>query len=133
MLPSYATIIHALEVPPGNATEFADMVAAFEAMPPEEQESRRGRKILYDKIRGQAAMAKAKGDLVGAATEHVPTPYEEWRGLTCEHPLVRRIPGVSCHGIAAIWVAFSSRCQRYRCGQGREALFVGDGKSHTYL
>ena len=105
MLPSYATIIHALEVPPGNVTEFADMVAAFEAMPPEEQDRRRSRKILYDKIRGQAAMAKAKGDLVGAATEHVPTPYEEWRGLTCEHPLVRRIPG------------------------GREALFVGDGKS----
>ena len=74
MLPSYATIIHALEVPPGNVTEFADMVAAFEAMPPEEQERKRGRKILYDKIRGQAAMAKAKGDLVGAATEHIPTP-----------------------------------------------------------
>ena len=24
---------------------------------------------------------------------------------------------VSCHGIAGIWVAFFSRCQRYRCGQ----------------
>ena len=25
---------------------------------------------------------------------------------------------VSCHDIAGIWVAFFSRCQRYRCGQG---------------
>ncbi len=24
---------------------------------------------------------------------------------------------VSCHDIAGIWVAFFSRCQRYRCGQ----------------
>ena len=24
-------------------------------------------------------------------------------------------PKVSCHDIAAIWVAFFSRCQRYRC------------------
>ena len=26
-------------------------------------------------------------------------------------------PKVSCHDIAAIWVVFFSRCQRYRCGQ----------------
>ena len=26
--------------------------------------------------------------------------------------------GVSCHDITGIWLAFFSRCQRYRCGQG---------------
>ena len=26
-------------------------------------------------------------------------------------------PKASCHDIAGIWVAFFSRCQRYRCGQ----------------
>ena len=28
---------------------------------------------------------------------------------------------VSCHALARIWVAFFSRCQRYRCGQARGA------------
>ena len=32
---------------------------------------------------------------------------------------------VSCHDIAGIWVAFVSRCQRYRCGQGKRTKMRG--------
>ena len=32
---------------------------------------------------------------------------------------------VSCHDIAGIWVAFFSRCQRYRCGQGKRTKMRG--------
>ena len=35
-----------------------------------------------------------------------------------ENPVVTRSMDVSRHDIAGIWVAFFSRCQRYRCGQG---------------
>ena len=40
--------------------------------------------------------------------------------LDTRFPQVRLLEGeeaVSCHNIAGIWVAFFSRCQRYRCGQ----------------
>ena len=39
--------------------------------------------------------------------------------VSCSHVTVRRLDiswiGVSCQNIAGIWVAFFSRCQRYRC------------------
>ena len=35
-----------------------------------------------------------------------------------ESGLLAKPTHVSRHAIAGIWVAFFSRCQRYRCGQG---------------
>lgn len=126
VLPSYATVVHAIEVPSCNVTEFADMVAAFEAMPPREKESRRRRKVLYDKVRGQAAMARAKGNLLGAATEHVPTPYEEWRLKTCEHPLVRRIP--ESGGLEALFIGDATLSVTFPAGSDAEAATRGEAE-----
>ena len=40
---------------------------------------------------------------------------------------------VSCHDIAGIWVAFFSRCQRYRCGQEqREHAARHGGRRHAH-
>ena len=47
------------------------------------------------------------------------SPSEGWR----------RVYDVSCHDIAAIWVAFFSRCQRYCC---RQAHFSKPGFSPHY-
>ena len=38
------------------------------------------------------------------------------------YPNLLELSDVSCHDIAGIWVAFFSRCQRHRCGQGRLLL-----------
>ena len=34
---------------------------------------------------------------------------------------------VSRHDIAGLWVAFFSRCQRYRCRQGKHDMWHNDG------
>ena len=52
------------------------------------------------------------------------TIIESWIETEAQEACTFRIcgphaPNVSHHDTAAIWVAFFSRCQRYRCGQGK--------------
>ena len=50
------------------------------------------------------------------AQERLRALVEEAGGADQVYPPLLGV--VSCHDIAGIWVAFFSRCQRYRCGQG---------------
>ena len=83
-------------------------------------------------------MRKLQGSSQGAAAaQHTALPNTSGRDRCCliasykaaggcsEGANARAVSGqifgnaVSRHDIAAIWVAFFSRCQRYRCGQAR--------------
>jgi len=63
-----------------------------------------------------------------AASLHSEAPVDEEReenqvGIQSARGLRNKegvdLYAVSCHDIAGIWVAFFSRCQRYRCGQAK--------------
>eukprot|EP01051_Picozoa_sp_SAG22_P001966 SAG22_NODE_83_length_21704_cov_58.556584_9_plen_338_part_00 len=94
--PSYATMVYALEVPESRgggqsgATEFTDMCAVWDAIPPGRQQQLLRRKVLYSQTRGYAE--NNNHPLPGKESY---TPDVEWmlaQRPDVEHPLVRRIP-----------------------------------------
>ncbi len=80
-LPSLATILHALVMPPdGGETCFADMVAAYEALPQDEKARLDGLKVVHSwELSRERAGGKA-------------TPEEIADAPPMTHPLVRTIP-----------------------------------------
>ena len=123
--------------PPTNATLFVGNARASQSR--ETLASIDCTRIVFCQQPGEGKMAFAKDP----AFKYLAYPIGLWRqklslspkpAATLQYfePLFRFVEGelaegnnvmihclaVSCHDIAGTWVAFFSRCQRYRCGQG---------------
>jgi taurine dioxygenase len=80
-LPSLATILHALVMPPdGGETYFADMVAAYEALPEAEKAELDGIRVVHS-----WEISRARAGAPATAEEIADAP-------NVTHPLVRTIP-----------------------------------------
>jgi alpha-ketoglutarate-dependent 2,4-dichlorophenoxyacetate dioxygenase len=79
--PSLATILHARIMPPdGGDTCFANMIAAYEALPPDERDLLDALRVVHSWELSQARMG------------HKATPEEIAEAPPLTHPLVRTIP-----------------------------------------
>jgi taurine dioxygenase len=83
-VPPKAAVLHALEIPPGGGgnTYFADMYAAYEAMPRELKQAVEGKRLVHDASRNSAGLLRKGYKEVRDVRETV--------GAT--HPLVRTNP-----------------------------------------
>ena len=83
-VPPKAAVLHALEIPPegGGNTYFADMYAAYEAMPRELKSAVEGKRLLHDASRNSAGLLRKGYSEVRDVRETV--------GAT--HPIVRTDP-----------------------------------------
>lgn len=80
--PALATVLQALELPPaGGSTEFADMTAAYEALPPPLQKQLLGVQAVY-----------SYSHMLRTCLEREPTPEELALTPPVQHPLVRTHP-----------------------------------------
>lgn len=84
--PNYLTMLHSVEIPPeGGDTGFASMVAAFAALPEEDKEFLRGKKMVHPYVHGNSKI-------------------KDWTGTKLEpavHPVVRTLP----NGIEALYLS----------------------------
>ncbi|MEA2825299.1 MAG: taurine dioxygenase [Alphaproteobacteria bacterium] len=83
-VPPKAAVLHALEIPPGGGgnTYFADMYAAYEAMPRELRHAVEGKRLVHDASRNSAGLLRKGYKEVRDVRETV--------GAT--HPIVRTDP-----------------------------------------
>jgi taurine dioxygenase len=90
-VPPKAAVLHALEIPPegGGNTYFADMYAAYEAMPRELKQAVEGKRLVHDASRNSAGLLR-KG-------------YSEVRDVRetvgARHPIVRADPRTARRGL----------------------------------
>ena len=83
-IPSMGSILHGIEVPPeGGDTLFADMTAAYEALPNEERERARSLRVIHDHAH---ILAQSKG----LSESQDKGRYDDLPPVS--HPLVRRHP-----------------------------------------
>jgi taurine dioxygenase len=83
-VPPKAAVLHALEIPPegGGNTYFADMYAAYEAMPRELKRAIEGKRLVHDASRNSAGLLRKGYSEVRDVRETVGTT----------HPIVRTEP-----------------------------------------
>ena len=83
-IPSMGSILHGIELPPeGGDTLFADMTAAYEALPNDERERARGLRVMHDH---DHILSLSKG----LSARRDKGSYEDLPPVS--HPLVRRHP-----------------------------------------
>ena len=90
-VPPKAAVLHALEIPPegGGNTYFADMYAAYEAMPRELKQAVEGKRLVHDASRNSAGLLRKGYTEVRDVRETV--------GAT--HPIVRTDPRSGRRGL----------------------------------
>ena len=90
-VPPKAAVLHALEIPPegGGNTYFADMYAAYEAMPRELKHAVEGKRLIHDASRNSAGLLRKGYKEVRDVRETV--------GAT--HPIVRTDPRSGRRGL----------------------------------
>jgi taurine dioxygenase len=90
-VPPKAAVLHALEIPPegGGNTYFADMYAAYEAMPSELKQAVEGKRLVHDASRNSAGLLRKGYKEVRDVRETV--------GAT--HPIVRTDPHTGRRGL----------------------------------
>jgi taurine dioxygenase len=90
-VPPKAAVLHALEIPPdgGGNTYFADMYAAYEAMPSELRHAVEGKRLVHDASRNSAGLLRKGYKEVRDVRETV--------GAT--HPIVRTDPRTRRRGL----------------------------------
>jgi taurine dioxygenase len=90
-VPPKAAVLHALEIPPegGGNTYFADMYAAYEAMPSELKQAVEGKRLVHDASRNSAGLLRKGYKEVRDVRETV--------GAT--HPIVRTDPRTGRRGL----------------------------------
>lgn len=93
-LPALVTLLYGIECPPQGAdTQFADMSAAWDALPEEKQHSLRGLRVVHDRNYRYSALYPGRPPLTAEQVSKVPP---------VEHPLVRIHPAT---GRPALFVA----------------------------
>jgi len=86
--PALATLLYALQCPPEGAdTQFADMTAAFAALPPAQQQRLRGLRAVHDRNFRYAALYPNRAPLTAEQIAKVP-PVEH--PLVIAHPVTGR-------------------------------------------
>jgi taurine dioxygenase len=90
-VPPKAAVLHALEIPPegGGNTYFADMYAAYEAIPSELKQAVEGKRLVHDASRNSAGLLRKGYKEVRDVRETV--------GAT--HPIVRTDPRTGRRGL----------------------------------
>lgn len=124
--PSLATILHALVMPPdGGETCFANMIAAYEALPENEKAELDGVRVVHS---WEISQARAG----------IKVPSEEIADAPpMSHPLVRTIPETGCKalfmGERAVFFAGhpEEAARQHRCARTRQRLRADIGQPLT--